>query len=284
MKTRDLIRRLQEADPTGELECVVGGYDVYFVERLPMYYDGLPALLVHDPEKRDREWSVVGLRVPGSGEEKVRITTLDAEDVFLEIPDAPVEYGDDYARKHKEDRIEKVRAEVVAIRGSVKEADPKPIASPGLTRRWRCTRCGEDLGLWEQPDVTYRHLVKNVPCGPVEEVPDHDPDDTRILRPGDPDYITIPPPPVSWMRRAFQMLKFTQLAIYMILGLLPIFWISPNPVGMKIHMTKMLLLMGPFVVAVGLWGDIYSRRSDYRIWLKREAPPFWRTLFGLEKT
>ena len=42
MKTADLIRRLQEADPTGELECVAGGEDVYFVQRLPMYYDGWP--------------------------------------------------------------------------------------------------------------------------------------------------------------------------------------------------------------------------------------------------
>src|SRR3990172_7574886 len=70
MKTADLIRRLQEADPTGELECVVGGEDVYFVQRLPMYYDGLPTLLVHDPSKRDREWSIVGLKVPDSGGEK----------------------------------------------------------------------------------------------------------------------------------------------------------------------------------------------------------------------
>jgi len=117
MKTSDLIRRLQEADPTGEAECVVGGDDIYFVENLPMYYDGLPTLLVHDPEKRNREWSVVGLRVPPSGEYKVRITTLGADDVFLEQPDTPVEYGSDdgYTRQHKKAWLEKARAEAKAV-------------------------------------------------------------------------------------------------------------------------------------------------------------------------
>ena len=46
-------------------------------------------------------------------------------------------------------------------------------------RRWRCEKCGEDLGLWEKPDETHRHLVlvenRHVPCGPVSEVKTPDP-------------------------------------------------------------------------------------------------------------
>jgi len=114
MKTSDLIRRLQEADPTGELECVAGGEDVYFVQRLPMYYDGLPILLVHDPAKRDREWSIVGLKVPDSGE-KVCINTLGVSEVFLDQPDTPVEYEGDPNRQRTQDRIEKARAEAKAL-------------------------------------------------------------------------------------------------------------------------------------------------------------------------
>jgi hypothetical protein len=81
MKTAELIRRLQEADPSGEAECVVGTDDIYFVELLPCYYDGSPLLLVHDEKLRDNSYSVVGARYMRSGN-KVRITTMDLEAVL----------------------------------------------------------------------------------------------------------------------------------------------------------------------------------------------------------
>ncbi len=108
MKTRDLIAQLQAEDPTGDLECVVGRDDVYYVTRQPMYYDGRPWLLVHDEALRGKAYSVVGLRYPSDGQ-KVRIVTLDAESVLYEAPDAHIECHEAH-RAH----AEKLRAEVKA--------------------------------------------------------------------------------------------------------------------------------------------------------------------------
>jgi len=59
----------------------------------------------------------------------------------------------------------------------------------------------------------------------------------------------------------------------------PVLWISPNnPMDVKISITKMFLLGWPLIVAVGVWCDIKTWRFEHRLWLKQEAPPFWRTL------
>lgn len=117
MKTSELIRRLQEADPTGDAECVVGCEDIFFVEPLPAYYDGRPLLLVHDESLRDKCFSVVGARFMGDGP-KVRITTLGLEDLLIDNPELPIEgaYGHraehvEAARQHARDVIAKVDAE-----------------------------------------------------------------------------------------------------------------------------------------------------------------------------
>lgn len=108
MKTRELIALLQAADPTGEVECVVGSEDVYFVSKAPMYYDGRPWLLVHDEAVKGKAYSVVGLRYPASGD-KVNIMTLSAKDVLYEAPDAPIECADG-----SRDYVESLRARVKA--------------------------------------------------------------------------------------------------------------------------------------------------------------------------
>lgn len=35
MKTAELVRQLREADPSGELECVVGSHNIHFVTTMP---------------------------------------------------------------------------------------------------------------------------------------------------------------------------------------------------------------------------------------------------------
>jgi hypothetical protein len=67
MKTRELIKRLKEADPTGELECCINKtVDIYMVDVLPAYYDGRQEILVRDPEL-NRFYDVVGGIVTGEG-------------------------------------------------------------------------------------------------------------------------------------------------------------------------------------------------------------------------
>lgn len=41
MKTKELIQRLQEVDPTGELDVVVTTEPIYAVEIYPAHYDGV---------------------------------------------------------------------------------------------------------------------------------------------------------------------------------------------------------------------------------------------------
>jgi hypothetical protein len=106
VKTAELIRRLQEADPSGEAECVVGTDDIYFVELLPSYYDGSPLLLVHDEALRDKAHSIVGARYMRSGN-KVRITTMDLEAVLCDDPELPIETGPKY-----EERVQNARREM----------------------------------------------------------------------------------------------------------------------------------------------------------------------------
>jgi hypothetical protein len=87
MKSCELIKLLQQVDPSGETECVVGGEDIYFVARAPCYYDGTPCLLIRDPNKAPY-WDVVGIRKMNAGD-KIKIHTLSALDVIVEAETSP---------------------------------------------------------------------------------------------------------------------------------------------------------------------------------------------------
>jgi hypothetical protein len=125
VKTRELIRQLQNEDPEGDAEVVVGGTDIYFASREPMYYDGTPTLLVHDPEKVGKCFSVIGLRIPYGGH-KVRLHVLEAEDLFIDHLDAPVVYDNptEEGRARHRHRIEEIRAEMRCIRADIDKRSP----------------------------------------------------------------------------------------------------------------------------------------------------------------
>lgn len=119
MKTAELIRRLQEADPSGEAECVVGGQDIYFVSAEPGYYDGEYQVLVHDPAKRDRAWSIVGAIVTRRGT-KVRLHVMGIRDCLLDMPDMPVTLDlQGQRREEYQATIEMWRAEMKQINAEV---------------------------------------------------------------------------------------------------------------------------------------------------------------------
>lgn len=73
MKTNELVRQLQEIDPSGELECCINNHDILFVERTRAFYDGPLEILV-----RDTKGQVVGGVLRRIGE-KVRVRLLDLE-------------------------------------------------------------------------------------------------------------------------------------------------------------------------------------------------------------
>ena len=89
MKTKELIRQLMEADPTGEEECCVGNIDIHFVSKEPAYYDGTLQVLKRDPSKLPY-YNIVGGEYVRSGF-KVQIHTLSIVDI-LDDPEATLEY------------------------------------------------------------------------------------------------------------------------------------------------------------------------------------------------
>ncbi len=88
MKTKELIKRLQAEDPSGEIEVCVGSSDIYYLEELPAYYDGRLYTLIRD-ESKQPFYDVTGMRITGQGR-KVSIKLMDLEDVLCDNPDATV--------------------------------------------------------------------------------------------------------------------------------------------------------------------------------------------------
>jgi len=107
MKTKEVIRLLQKADPTGEEEVSVGNQDVYDVAREPAYWDGCLQVLQRDESLNC--YNVIGAKYTSEGV-KIVISPLGIDRALWENPDLPVEYEGDLADDYKE-RVEKWRQE-----------------------------------------------------------------------------------------------------------------------------------------------------------------------------
>jgi hypothetical protein len=84
MKTKELIRLLQEEDPEGECEACVGNVDIHFVERGPAYYDGSLQVLTRDPD--NKFYNITGGKYVRTGG-KVNIHTLSITDAISNDPE-----------------------------------------------------------------------------------------------------------------------------------------------------------------------------------------------------
>ena len=73
MKTKELIRQLQENDPSGENEVNIDGVDIWYVDSLPGYYDGPYQVL--DRDETCQYYNIIGAKYKKSGR-KVIIKTL----------------------------------------------------------------------------------------------------------------------------------------------------------------------------------------------------------------
>lgn len=82
MKTRELVRLLQEADPSGEAEANVDGCDIYQVYLEDGYYDGPYEVLIHDDNLKPY-WTIVGGQFRRDGK-KVKIVTVSIHDAICE--------------------------------------------------------------------------------------------------------------------------------------------------------------------------------------------------------
>lgn len=85
MRTSNLIRMLQELDPSGDLEVSVGNTDILFVDRVPPWYDGEQEVLIRDDSSP--YYDVVGGYLRGAGDDKIRIHTHSLEWMLLDSPE-----------------------------------------------------------------------------------------------------------------------------------------------------------------------------------------------------
>lgn len=76
MKTKELIRLLQEEDPSGEVECCIGNEDIHYVSTMPAYWDGRLQILT-----RDKFYNITGGKVTSRGN-KIKIHPLSIEDAI----------------------------------------------------------------------------------------------------------------------------------------------------------------------------------------------------------
>ncbi len=105
VKTHELIRQLQEADPSGELECCVGNHDIHFVQRSPANYDGMLQVLVRDPGRKG--FQIIAGIIQCQGQ-KVQIHTLSLQECLFEFDNnfsIEIRCDDVSNRKRAEDQI-----------------------------------------------------------------------------------------------------------------------------------------------------------------------------------
>jgi len=103
MKTKELIAKLQEADPTGELECCIQNGDVWDITVEPAYYDGRLQVFTFDEDRRP----LTAKRV--SKGEKVVLSPVYISDVIGEYEKFSVEYESEEDKKRYEPFDEEAR-------------------------------------------------------------------------------------------------------------------------------------------------------------------------------
>lgn len=91
MKTKDLIEELKKLDPEGEIDVVVNGEPIYFVERSEAYWDGTLNKLVQNDVKD--YWNIIGYKFTDKGM-KLNIKTMRLCDVLLNLMDKKMKTDD----------------------------------------------------------------------------------------------------------------------------------------------------------------------------------------------
>jgi hypothetical protein len=129
MKTRELIAKLQELDPAGDLDVVVGNEPVYFPERLPAFYDGAKGELVQDPDLIG--FNIKGYKITNQGE-KIVLHLYGLEAWLMDEPHGQVDTSElpDWQQERYAKMIEQFRKESIEVE-MLSEADKKVTLNPG---------------------------------------------------------------------------------------------------------------------------------------------------------
>ena len=118
MKTKELIRQLQEADPSGELECCVQNADIHFVHIEPAYYDGCLQVLIRD--ESNPYYNIIGAKYVSKGD-KIVIHPLSISDAIFENEHLPVDFSElsESRQAWYKERAEKKRKETRDINNDI---------------------------------------------------------------------------------------------------------------------------------------------------------------------
>lgn len=104
MKTKEVIRLLNECDPSGEKEVCVGNVDIHFIDMMPAYYDGPLQVLTRDESKQG--YNITGGKYFRSGD-KIQIHTLSFSDAITNFG-TDTKFDVDYSEvKHDEAQYRK---------------------------------------------------------------------------------------------------------------------------------------------------------------------------------
>lgn len=114
VKTKELIKQLQEVDPSGELHACVGNVDIHFVSLEPAYWDGRQEILMRD--ESEQFYNIIGAKITSEGN-KVQIHTLSIDDAIFNNPGLPVDIdvtNEEWEKRYKQ-AVLKWRREAVEI-------------------------------------------------------------------------------------------------------------------------------------------------------------------------
>lgn len=110
MKTKELIKRLQELDPEGDMEISIDNHDIYQVELHHAGENGMLSRIISNDNGR-----VIGAKVIDKGL-KISLSYLTIEDLIWNDPDLPVQIdvASEEAREDWEEVISSIREEARA--------------------------------------------------------------------------------------------------------------------------------------------------------------------------
>lgn len=105
MKTKELIKQLQEEDPSGENEVYVGNESISFVSAEPAYYDGAAKQVI-----RDKNGYAISGKYVRKGT-KIQIHTISFYDLVFEDPNFQIDFSElnEHNRESTIKRYDKIR-------------------------------------------------------------------------------------------------------------------------------------------------------------------------------
>ena len=113
MKTRDLIKQLQELDPEGNTEVVTPCGDIYFPEVQPAYWDGRLGVLIRDKRLQEEGYyHVKGMKIFSSGQ-KIVLHSMSLRDVIWDqdMNEMTIEYDSEETKEVMASYVNKCQKE-----------------------------------------------------------------------------------------------------------------------------------------------------------------------------